>query len=449
MIKEKEIKRNPLLWEVITIFTIIVALGLPGNYQSILGESSVQVFGYTAFFLQIFVMLSSSASSMYDIQIFNFKQKYLLIYLMLAFFFIESMLVTNFPKEQVIACTRYTVTAMFGLWVADHYSPYKIAELVYKSQVIFIAFTLLLMIIRPSECYMVMNGEQSFVGLFSAKNACAIELCSGLAAQIIMILAKKDKKKRFSPLFYVMIPIQIILFLLCLATGAVFCFLIPAVYILLWARYSKRNRKLSIGILFTAIPVIFLFSLIPLLKLFTPFLLSIGKDPTLTGRTDIWEHIISAMQTSHTFTGYGLSMFWKDPDAMAILHSGFSKYSWYSTMSFGSHNALIEMWTDVGLTGIAIYFITIINAFKNVEYMDDNTYMFSSFYMFIFMISGMTERIYSTMNFQTLFLYIILGIACSTAKTADKDSEKELVYKFAEKKSYISPQNRAGIAIRN
>ncbi len=75
---------------------------------------------------------------------------------------------------------------------------------------------------------------------------------------------------------------------------------------------------------------------------------SIGKDPTLTGRTDMWPYIIEMVQ-KQPWLGYGYSAFWNDWDSPGA-------YVWYAARWTppNSHNGLLDLAVDLGLAGVLL-----------------------------------------------------------------------------------------------
>lgn len=71
-----------------------------------------------------------------------------------------------------------------------------------------------------------------------------------------------------------------------------------------------RDLRLPLGWLYVAGSVGFLVFAFTILPLFAPLLESMGKDATLTGRTELWNGIYKFMQQHNMLTGYGYGQFW-------------------------------------------------------------------------------------------------------------------------------------------
>lgn len=78
---------------------------------------------------------------------------------------------------------------------------------------------------------------------------------------------------------------------------------------------------------------------------------SIGKDATLTGRTDLWP-LVMDMIWKHPWLGYGYGGFWQG-------WNGESAYIWRAAgwTPTHPHNGYLALWLDLGLLGLGIFFL--------------------------------------------------------------------------------------------
>lgn len=80
----------------------------------------------------------------------------------------------------------------------------------------------------------------------------------------------------------------------------------------------------------------------------------VGKDPTLTGRTAIWERIIGVIK-ERPLLGYGYRAYWSSDEARGTMTvSGF--------FAGHSHNGYLDMALDLGGLGIGLYLLALVSA---------------------------------------------------------------------------------------
>ena len=73
----------------------------------------------------------------------------------------------------------------------------------------------------------------------------------------------------------------------------------------------------------------------------------LGKDPTLTGRTQIWKSV-GAEIMKHPILGYGYCAFWRGyqgESANSALTNGWAVTS--------AHNGFLQTWLTLGAVGLA------------------------------------------------------------------------------------------------
>ena len=76
------------------------------------------------------------------------------------------------------------------------------------------------------------------------------------------------------------------------------------------------------------------------------------------------------------------------------LHLMYNHKSYFSRMSTGAHNQIMELWLNIGLFGIASYFLAIVGSMRYAKNMKLNEYMRVSSLFFYLMLCGLTERIF-------------------------------------------------------
>jgi len=91
----------------------------------------------------------------------------------------------------------------------------------------------------------------------------------------------------------------------------------------------------------------------------TELLKSLGRDPTLTGRTYIWQVALDRLW-DHPWFGFGRSAFWSPDSPYPRAVSYFLSQQWRAPHA---HNGFIETALDVGLVGLALFLFCYVTAF--------------------------------------------------------------------------------------
>ena len=116
----------------------------------------------------------------------------------------------------------------------------------------------------------------------------------------------------------------------------------------------------------------------------------IGKEITLTGRTDIWSGLIASIQQK-PWLGYGYGVYWLDPLG--------SSYYVRLSLEWGipsAHNGWLDTWLSVGALGVVVFGLffafTTILAFDRLRKGGTETYwvILSTIMFFAFSMSEST-----------------------------------------------------------
>jgi len=161
------------------------------------------------------------------------------------------------------------------------------------------------------------------------------------------------------------------------------------------------------------------------------FLGSLGKDATLTGRTEIWDAIIEKIG-ERPWLGYGYDAFWQP--------GGGQDYVWYVfRITFTqSHNGYLDLTVQLGILGLLLFALSFITAYlkgvnwgrmiKTPEGLWPLTYL-----TFIFMYNQ-TES--TTIETNSIFwiLYVSITLSLRHIQLANTNEELEISHqeKLAE-----------------
>lgn len=221
-------------------------------------------------------------------------------------------------------------------------------------------------------------------GLFAHKNRLGGMMT--LAAATIAVCPKHNRKEIilgricFMTAFFLVVMSQsktALVILFC------FLFLVP---ITNWA--SGRGLRTLERLIFA---VIVAAACLTVLVQYTDDILEVlGKDATLTGRTETWSMAWDNV-LDRPLLGYGYRVFWTDksPARLAAVES------WRDKISH-SHNTYLDLALDLGFFGVVGFFIVIsiflVRLSKKIRKERDNTNLWMAIFTAYMLIVGITER---------------------------------------------------------
>ena len=202
------------------------------------------------------------------------------------------------------------------------------------------------------------GGSVAFVGVTTNKNLLGmIVLIFGVACiwRLLLGLRAPRSRRKTGPLVAQGIFLAMVVWLLWKANSAtsLSCFLIAsALLVTLSLARPRRKQALAHVLVFAAISV-------ALVALFVaPTLLStVGRDSTLTGRTEIWSQVLGVR--NNRWLGAGFESFWLGPR----LESLWNAYYFHLNEA---HNGYLEIFVTLGWIGIILFANVVIKGYRNI-----------------------------------------------------------------------------------
>lgn len=246
------------------------------------------------------------------------------------------------------------VTTLFGLVLAARYDWNQLVQRLAFVFLVTALISLFLALAVPSLGRMQDVYVGAWRGAWLEKNSFGTRMAMGLA---LMLSAFAMQPKRW----WMWVPGGMLCFLLiimCQSKAALLAGLV-AIFGFFVIRLFRRFPLLRIPVMYGLILSVAVGAFLIIVMPDEMFAL-IGKDRTLTGRTDIWNLLIEAMRQK-PWVGYGYGTFWQD-------QLGPSYWIRFD-LEWGvptAHNGWMETWLSVGLVGVAImgllYLLTLLLA---------------------------------------------------------------------------------------
>ena len=207
-------------------------------------------------------------------------------------------------------------------------------------------------------------GRPMYTGVGFQKNALGqICLLSGIYFSWNLLLGRRGESESGHRLHYSVyfLTLPMIAWLLYMANSATsLACTIAGIGIFVAGRHpaivSKPRRILYIGIACAALFAIMEYAF----GVKDYIILMLGRDPDLTGRTQIWEGYLSLVR--NPIVGYGYESFYESARLHDIIESELSGHYGYLSV----HNGYLEMYLNLGITGVLFVLGWILSGLKKV-----------------------------------------------------------------------------------
>jgi len=248
------------------------------------------------------------------------------------------------------------------LIVLTDFDPYAaLKRLVSRVGFILIPASVLLIKYFPAlgRTYNIWTWEPQYVGVADHKNTLGM-ICMvfglGFVWRFMMAYRDRQDERRTKRLvtYGVLLAMVVWLLLTANSTTSLACFVLGAALLLV----TTIRRVTRTPALVTLVVASLLFCVVFALLLDSGGGLvgALGKDPTLTGRTDIWKLVLS--MNNNPVLGTGFESFWLGERAQRI----WSMYYFHPTQA---HNGYIEVYLELGWLGIFLLVAIIVAGYRN------------------------------------------------------------------------------------
>jgi exopolysaccharide production protein ExoQ len=442
--------------QIFTVVSLLHYLGGPmalilsggeneGEGHGIPSYALVQVFFFINYAISLFLLILRWRNVIYVLKRDRFNTT-LIGFIVLSYFWSAD------PAVTIVRSIALIGSSLFGLYLATRYSRKEQLQLLAWTFGLTILFSLIFAVALPK--YGVMSGIHAgkWRGMFTHKNALGKSMVLG---SLIFLLLALDKGKYQ---FFCWCGLGSSIFMLAISqsSSAMITFLIISITFTIVNIVRLPYTLMIPTILFLSI--IGLFSNLWLSSNAGSLLGSIGKDATLTGRTDLWPAVIDKIW-ERPWLGYGYSGFWGNSKSESV-------YIWRVTGwdPPNSHNGMLDILLDLGILGLSLYLLGfIIGIFKGLNCVRRNRAadaFWPVMYMMYFWFSNQTESGFLRQNEIYWLLYVVVSLSLIPSKqlipiqSEDRPDEPEdrslkphsqLVHRFNQSIStLIRTNNRLG-----
>jgi exopolysaccharide production protein ExoQ len=247
------------------------------------------------------------------------------------------------PRDTLKYFVNLFGSSLFGIYFVSRYTLKQ--QLLLLGLIFGISICLSFLFAILLQKYGIMAGVHAgkWRGMFLHKNS--LGKAMSMAITVFLIIGLTKNKYFFLP--WIGIGMATILLILSSSTSSLLISL-EMVAILFLLQTLRWDIKVLIPLLSLVITVV-VSGVSLLLANADRLLIFMGKDPSLTGRTPLWEAIGQAIG-EHPWLGYGYEGFWKgwNTESAKVWYV----VGWNPTHP---HNGLLALWLDLGLLGVLVY----------------------------------------------------------------------------------------------
>ena len=317
----------------------------------------------------------------------------------------------SIDKSQTFRFIVYALgTTAFGLYLAMRYTLREQMNLLGWTYGFLLILSLLLAVAVPS--YGLMGGvhDGALRGVFTHKN----QFGAFMAPGGVVFLLNAIRGQKYSWIYWILLVLSCGAMVMSQSITALATFAVMLILCVSYRVFRWRYEIMISAVL--AVTVIGFFALIVIAGYISSDSLfsSIGKDSTLSGRTEIWRYVWDQIELRPWF-GYGLAAFWNGLDGP----SAYVQLAMRIAVIY-AHNGFLDIWLSIGLVGLSAFLIGFLNTAKQSLSLLRQTNSPEGFWPLLFLtyilLSNLTEGTITTMNSSFWAIYAAISYSLAIAR---------------------------------
>jgi O-antigen ligase len=244
-------------------------------------------------------------------------------------------------------------------------------------------------------------------GIYNQKNYFATSMAALLTACVIQVISPEERR----PWKVGLLGLSAALLLLATSRTGLVLLIAAIAVIFLYRRYRWRGMRTMLT-LYMAI-VITALGITILITAWDQILIGLGRDPTISGRTPIWELLRSEYIPRRPILGYGRGTFWYSPEVIGK----FARE--VAFLPTHAHNGWYDLVIDVGFVGLGFYLVSAVLAWTRALQLAYIANYAASIWPLAFLtIAFLNNYTESYMLTRTNFLWMFYMTICWSLKEA-------------------------------
>lgn len=321
-----------------------------------------------------------------------------------------SVLWSDVPRDTLVFGIQLSMSVLIGLFIGMRLSLAAIFRTFLAALLIMMLLSLLNLtsIFAPA-----FNHENNFVGIFLTKSTLGMAAVQAIIAFTFGAFLLSDSSLRLRAAC--LAGLAIVLFFLTITGSATaivlsFAILLVAVTLVVAAKWPWGLAIIGTGaatLLGVALIVFVTLDIDPMRE----FLRLLGRDPSLTGRTRLWEYGIG-IYLDRPLLGYGAAGFWNNPTFASQIMMQWLLYG-EGIVSF--HNLFLELLVALGPLGVVTHslygVVTVIRAVRYLRFSGDELALWVLVLVLALYANEMTDNVLHLPHHITLIILVACGSA--------------------------------------
>lgn len=266
-----------------------------------------------------------------------------------------SCLWSDWPEESWRKSLNAMATGAFGLYTATRFSPREQLKYLLFALGLVTVFCLLFSLAQPAASIEIGVNAGSWRGPMTQKNL----LARLMVLTLMLCWVAMRSLRRWRWVAYVTAPLSLVLLILTGSKTGLLVFLILLLLVPLYAALRWKDTVLIPALI--GVVLVVGSGATMLVSNWENLLRGLGRDPSLSGRTELWEGAIAKI-SQRPFLGYGFQAFWQPNGGGADIW----KMVFYKPPH--AHNGYLNLALDLGLVGLGLFLLCLALAYRRSIY---------------------------------------------------------------------------------
>ncbi|MDO8324737.1 MAG: O-antigen ligase [Phenylobacterium sp.] len=313
-----------------------------------------------------------------------------------------SVLWSTAPDLTVRRVVAVYATTLAGVVMASRFRWSELAEVFATAFAILTVAAFLMALAVPSIGVMHELFPGAWRGLWADKNAHGGIMTLGFAVLAAAAMLNPDRAKIWWPFA----ALAVLLVVMSTSKTSLVSVMM-AVAGLMFVALVRRGPAIGVATSWLAVLALVMVMSVAIFASDVLFK-ALGKDATLTGRTEVWAAAIHQIE-KRPWTGYGYGAVWDDTSRWGPLPKIVKEAGW---KPHHSHNSWIEQWLSIGVFGLAAWALCFLQTFVLAVvavFRDKGAYLALPF-LIVYGVTSLTESVAVLYNDFRWVIFVALAV---------------------------------------